>query len=192
MRKRDLKTIYPYIKESNAFIIDLQLDKYNDVYSEWDFSPIFNRDLNEDLTQYLMECANEIPLKYKIVVRFFILNQEVDNLREAKSTLSFRNYFTYQLRKVKNKRLEVLGDILKSLLLGVGLLVLSSYVSQNSNMPSFGSILEQGLLIGGWVMIWEMFSATFFRMSRINRRLRLIDRLVKSEVQYETGRRNLS
>ncbi len=48
----ELTKIYNYDETGNSFIVKVQLEDYRDVYSDWDFSPFLNRDLDDDLTEY--------------------------------------------------------------------------------------------------------------------------------------------
>jgi len=186
MKRKDLKKFYPYDETDDSFILDLQLDNYNDAYSDWDFSPYTNRDLNEDLTEYLMDCSSEISLKYRIKIRFFILKQEEDQQREKNSIISINNYFRYQLKKQKNQRIDILRNIFRFFIIGVVLLVVSTYISEKNN-STFMSVLEEGLVIGAWVMIWEMFSSTFFKMKYINTKIAQFNRLCGAKIVFVIG-----
>ncbi len=96
MKMKDLKRLYKYNHEKKTFVIDVQLEDYRDAYSEWDFSPFNNRDLDDDLTEYLLECSYEIPAKMPLVINFHILNQEKNDSREKKSISGMYNYFEYE------------------------------------------------------------------------------------------------
>lgn len=51
---------------SHAYMIEVALDQYTDIFSEWDPAPFKRRDLDSDLKLYLEECSEEIPFKYPI------------------------------------------------------------------------------------------------------------------------------
>lgn len=112
MRLNELKKIYKYSDLDEAIIIDIQLQDYRDAYSDWDFSPFMNRDLDDNLTEYLLECSFEIPIKMKMIVNFHILNQEKNLSREEKSIIGMYNYFDYEIRKLKNYKIRVVKDII--------------------------------------------------------------------------------
>lgn len=189
MKLSELKKIYEFSAADDAFLIEVQLDQYQNVYSDWDFSPFINRDLDKDLTEYLLDCSYEIPLKYKLVIVFFILNQDENKSREDRSIIGIHNYFKYQLRKLKTQRWMVFRDIVTFAIVGAGLLFTSMTIKKYIS-ESFASIVfTEGLVIGGWVMFWEMFSAFFFSMSDVRYKKKHFDRLNSSGIEYRHGRK---
>ncbi len=67
MKEKELKELYRYNEATLSYHVDITLDLYRDVYSEWDYSPFTNRDLDDDLLDYLMECSYEIGLSRRLV-----------------------------------------------------------------------------------------------------------------------------
>ena len=55
--KVNLKKLFRYNKEKNAFIIDISIDFYKSLYNEWDFSPFKRRDLDADLLTFIDESS---------------------------------------------------------------------------------------------------------------------------------------
>lgn len=184
MKVKELKKIYNYDQEQEAFILDVQLEDYRDAYSEWDYSPFSNRDLDEDLCEYLLDCSYEISIKNKLDIDFHILNQDQNTSREKKMRIGMQNYFMYQIRKLENQKLRIIKDIVRYLILGGSLLVLGSYVKQFKSNFFMINILSEGFLIGGWVMLWEMFSAWFFDMKKINMKASHFDRLFQANIKF--------
>lgn len=184
MDKKELKKIYKYDEDNKRFVLDVQLEDYRDAYSDWDFSPFINRDLDEDLTEYLLECSYEIPMKYDLLVKFNILHQDINLKREERSIEGMHNYFEYQLRRIKKKELRVLRDIIAYTLIGGILLTAGYYIEGNAKESIIYSVIDEGLFIGGWVMLWEMFSAWFFDMKKIMYRGKHFRRLNNSTIIY--------
>lgn len=183
-RNNDYKTVYEYDKEEKKYILHLQLDNYQTVYNDWDYSPFTNRDLDEDLSDYLLECSYEIPIKYDLLIKFFITNQTENEIREERSIIGIKNFFKYQMRKLNNKRILMLKNTATFFLIGVVLLVTSLYISKLSDNITVYTVISQGLLIGGWVMIWEMFSTLFFQIKDINFSYKHFKRLFESTIDY--------
>jgi hypothetical protein len=184
MKIKELKKIYKYDEEKHAFILDIQLKDYRDVYNDWDFSPFTNRDLDDDLTEYLLECSYEIPIKYNLIINFHILNQEKNDTSEEKSIIAMYNYFTFQLRKLKNHKMMVSRDIVAFLFLGNILLLTGFAFNKIFKETLLLSVLAEGFFIGGWVMLWEMFSAWFFGLKKVRNKYRHFERLKESIIVY--------
>ncbi len=184
MKIKELEKIYPYNHEKSKFIVDVQLEDYRDAYSGWDFSPYTNRDLDEDLIEYLLECSYEITLKYGVIMKFHILDQLYSSEREERSLLGMVNFFQYQIRKLNNQKMRVIRDIVLFLIIGAVLLLFGFYVKNYFTESIMLSVLSEGLFIGGWVMLWEMFSAWLFEMKKVNQKIKHFKRLADSEILY--------
>lgn len=184
MKLKELKKLYNYDDNTNEFVIDVQLEDYRDAYSEWDFSPFINRDLDDDLTDYLVECSYEIPLKHPMIIEFHILNQEKNSNREDKSIMGIYNYFSYEIRKLKRHRMRVIRDTLSFFFIGSALLVLGALLEDILVESIFEKVLIEGFFIGGWVMIWEMFSAWFFDIKKVTLRIKHFSKLKNSKIIY--------
>ena len=184
MKAKEIKKIYRYSKSDHAFLIDVQLEDYRDAYSDWDFSPFVNRDLDEDLTEYLLECSYEIPFKYNLVISFYILNQEKEESREKKSITGMYNFFDYKIRQLSNYRMRVFRDIFYYLLFGTILLITGSYVDIIFSDSFAAKVLSEGIFIGGWVMIWEMFSAWIFDVRKVTLKRKHFIRLKNTSLVY--------
>ncbi len=185
MRLKELRRLYPYDEACKTFTLDVALEDYRDAYSDWDFSPFYNRDLDDDLHEYLLECSYEIPLKYDVQMKFHILNQEKNEVREERSKLGMINFFKYQLRRLNNRRFRTLGDIVSFLVIGTILLFGGTYIATMGGSSIVIELLSEGLYIGGWVMIWEMFSAWFFDMKKLNQQAKHYQRLTASQIIYK-------
>lgn len=184
MTVKELKKVYKYEEIQKKFILDVQLEDYRDAYSNWDFSPYTNRDLDEDLIEYLLECSNEIPLKYDLILKFYMLNYEASQSREEKSIIGMYNYFKYQQRKLKNHKIRVIKDIVSFTLIGGVLLLVGTYLNEAFNHTLLTSVISEGFFIGGWVMLWEMFSAWFFDMKKVDNKLKHFERFSNTEIIY--------
>lgn len=179
-----LKKLYGYDKANNTFKIDVQLEDYRDAYSDWDYSPFNNRDLDDDLIEYLIECSTEIPFRYGLVINYHILKSSYDKMREERSILGMHNFFLYQLRKLNNQRMRVVGDMFTFGTIGTILLTGAFYMPTFFKGSFVVTILSEGLFIGGWVMFWEVFSAWFFSLKSIKIKRKHFMRLHKAEIVF--------
>lgn len=184
MKFNELKKAYQYDDRQKAFILNVQLEDYRDAYSNWDFSPFVNRDLDDDLSEYLLECSYEIPSKYPLVLNFHIRNYIYNALREDKSIIGMHNFFKYQIKRINNYRLRVIKDIFTFLAIGSILLLAGFYSAGFSEYSLINELVSEGLYIGGWVMLWEVFSAWFFDMKKAANKRKQFRRLDGSRITY--------
>lgn len=182
--KLDPKNLYRFNNEKMCFFIDVQLDGYREIYNEWDFSPLYNRDIDEDLVNYLKNSYEEIPLKTDIIISISVPKSEMNVDREAKSVESFKNYFMYLIR-LKNREMQgVRKRMIYYLIFGIILLSMANFTEKFQLMGGYVMILSQGLFVGGWVLFWELFSDIFFELSDMRKDLKIFYKMYGSEIEF--------
>ncbi len=92
------KQVYQKNKDG-AFKILVSLDKYEDIYSDWDPAPFRKRDIEDDFVEYIWDSAIDIPLKEDIKI-VFLMDEKVRNEpKETQLVKALNNHFTYSLHK---------------------------------------------------------------------------------------------
>ncbi len=185
MKLKELNKLYRYSEESDSYHVDIRLEDYWDAYSSWDYSPYINREMNDDLLEYLMSCSYEIPRKKALIVEFHLMKGVSDASREKKSTEGMYNFFGYKIRQAKNERMRMFRDTLTFLLLGTFLLILSYVASNFIDNALLQELVSEGLIIGAWVMIWEMFYIWFFQINKMTFEIKHYKRLTKSQIIFK-------
>ncbi|MBN2440947.1 MAG: hypothetical protein JXJ04_06365 [Spirochaetales bacterium] len=180
----DPKYNYRCSKEQNKIYIDIRLDFYREIYNVWDFSPLINRDLDDDLFEYLENCAGEIPKKYSLSIVFHVPAHIKDPEKEKKSITGFKNYFNYQMRKINQEQRNIMGRSGIYGFFGVILIFIGYFLKTIAVSVPFLNVLIEGFFIGGWVLFWELFSTVFFKQSDVRRRKYIINRLKNTEIIY--------
>ncbi len=182
--KFDPKKIYRYDQQTGTFFIDIDLDYYRELYSEWDFSPQRNRDLDEDLLEYLSDCCEEIPRRSPISIVMSLPQSVYEPLKEQRATKGFHNFFTYLIRRKNIRNRSYYKKIAIFLLVGVLLLVLASLLEKYLAAVPHSELLAEGLIIGAWVSIWEVFSILFFKLSDYRKDIATFRRLLAAGIDY--------
>lgn len=183
-KKLNLKELFRYQKDKNAFILDISIGYYRDLYNDWDFSPFKRRELDSDLMSYIEEASEEIPLKYNIIINFFMPEEMRDPLKEEKSKTGLKNYFNYMLYKMQGERNKYRRRALNYTLTGLLLVLVVFFIQKYVRQIIYLSIFPEGLVIGGWVFIWEVFTILFFENSERKVKISEYKRLMKSEINY--------
>lgn len=185
MKDKYLQEVYRLDKKENAYHVVVDLDTYRDVYSDWDYSPLANRDLDDDLLDYIMDCSEEIGLKRKMVIDFFIPKDIVNQERERKSTTGFHRYFIYQIRRIKGERGRKLKNMLVLFLIGILFLSLANVLKFFTLNEFTSNLISEGLFIGAWVALWEIFHTLFFSIYELNHKIRHYKRLQTVQINYK-------
>jgi hypothetical protein len=157
-----LNKLYEKNSETGNYIIEVSLDKYGDLFNEWDNASYKKRDLDPDLSEFLDNCSRDIPLKYGIDICFY-LPKEVQNAEKEKIIINrIKTYFSfivdYESRLLKATYRKIsLYIIISFILLSMGYFITAS----EDNV--FWGTLMQGLDVGGWVFLWEAISFFFIK-----------------------------
>ncbi|MDA3851290.1 MAG: hypothetical protein PF447_08435 [Spirochaetaceae bacterium] len=179
------RNFYRVDEDQRIVYLDLNLESYREIYNVWDFSPLINRDLDDDLFEYIQESAKEIPPKYKINLILHLPRGIKNSEKEILTDKGFRNYFLYEIRKQRNL---IQGNLRRArgyALLGLLLLLLTSLGSGILENLTLGRVLLEGLAIGGWVLFWEFFSALFFHNGLEKKRLKILYRLKDAPILFQ-------
>ncbi len=192
LEKLDLRKLYRFNREKNAYIIDISIDYYRDLYNDWDFSPFKRRDLDTDLVSFIEECSEEIPLRYKVIINFFMPLEMRDLEKEKRSKAGLNNYFKYMLYKVEGEIVKYRIRASKYALTGSVLVMIAFTLQKFIEHLIYLSLLPEGFFIGGWVFMWEVFTILFFQNADRKAKLREYRRLMEAEVNYNYYAENYS
>jgi len=176
--------VYRHSLDDKTFFIDIDLDYYRELYNEWDFSPSNNRDLNEDLLEYLSDCCEDIPWKYKLAIIFNLPVAVREEEKEQRATDSIRSFIRYLIRREYASGRKKLRKVAIYALVGVILFAGAYLLEPYREVAVPFSILSEGLVVGAWVSFWEVFSVAFFGLSESWQRLSVLGRLLESEIIY--------
>ncbi len=186
MIKKNIKLneIYRYDKKTDSYNIDISLDEYSDIFNEWDFAPFTKRDINPDLVKFIEECASEIPIKSHIIVNFYIPAKLKDEKTEEKIKRIIKNNFKFNYRKIYNEKIRLIKNVVIYALSGLVFLFISSIAENYVKIPIIKNMLSNGIMIGGWVLIWEIFSTIFFKLKEYNFKLKIYEKLIGSSLFF--------
>ncbi len=180
-----LSQIYQYNQQENAYIVQISLDKYEELYNGWDAAPMKRRDIEPDLLEFIEQVAYDIPLEEKIVLCFQLPESEKDEKKEVLAKEAIYHNFTIIRHFINKESSRNNRKIFAYSSLGIIFLTLT-YIFQNMTEITFPfSIFFEGLFIGGWVMFWEAFSLFFFTGSELRGRRKRYARYSDSLIQFE-------
>ncbi|MCX8059183.1 MAG: DUF4007 family protein [Spirochaetes bacterium] len=179
-----LKEIYRYEKKTDTYNIDISLDQYSDIFNEWDFAPFTKRDIDPDLIEFIEECALEIPLKSKISINFYIPEKLKDEDIEEKLKRIIKNNLKFGYRRIYNEKRRLIKSTSIYAITGVIFLLLSSFVEDLIKISMIKNIIANGIMIGAWVLIWDIFSTIFFKLKELNFKIKVYEKLIYSSINF--------
>ncbi len=173
-----------------AVVIDVAAKRIESLYHDFDRgAPYIRRDLDQELVDYLIECARE--LKGEPFVLRFTLDQPPDDEGEERirhSTFAFFRYLAERERfdvKKLFRRAAILFGI------GVGLLFASVSVNQllGENRSVVANVFAEGLTVASWVSLWEALALYLTEWFPLRNNIRLYLRLANARVEFGDGPR---
>jgi hypothetical protein len=188
MRKKNTyENLYRINPTDGHVIIDISLDFYLQFFHEWDNAMFKKRDMHPDLARFLDNCSSEIPTRKPIDIVFCIKDGTVDAAKEAVIRESFGNYY-------RAKEREVRKQLKRNFLFGLALFCiaiafLSVYVLDKASRPVglFSNLFLEGLLIGGWVFMWEALHMFFLESLEPFSRRRELKRFLRSDLLFRSA-----
>ncbi|NLD98564.1 MAG: hypothetical protein GX640_01705 [Fibrobacter sp.] len=173
--------LYRKDKRSGSFIIEIALDKYSDIFSEWDPAPFKLRDIDPDLAIYLEGCSDEIPFRFPITLQFTIPKGTRNEQIEDQARNGLKNGFKFKIYFLKKNLEATNARTILFFLIGFAFLWVATIFPKQLAASVFPSIIVEGLFIGGWVFIWEAISLLLFTSTQIHHHIRHYKRLLKAK-----------
>jgi hypothetical protein len=157
-----------------------------------DPAPFRERDLDDELVEYLVSSAEEFSLRVPLSISIRILEHPDPGLDADAIVQAIVAHFTYEA-DLKRKRLTrvlktgqaFLAVGLVSLFICLGLAELSQKIPYQKLRP----ILREGLLICGWVAMWRPIELVLYDWWPLLERIRLYRKLTTTplRVVYESA-----
>lgn len=176
--------LYRQDKNSGAYIIEIALDKYSDIFCEWDPAPFKLRDIDPNLELYLEGCSDDIPLHYPLLLSFTIPKGIRNENIEDQARNGLRNGFKFKIYFIKKDIAKTNARTFLFILISFAFLWVATIFPKQLKASVFPSILVEGLFIGGWVFLWEAISLLLFTTTGLFHRSRIYKRLLKSTIVF--------
>ncbi len=187
MRKsKYYEQVYRINKETNRVIIDVTMDRYLDYFHQWDNSAFKKRDLHPDLAQFFDSCSHEIPLNKKLEIVFSIEKKREDIQKEHTISSSYRHYYLSNLQYVEHDIFKKIRFSLVVTVIAAVFISLHYLIKNPINNIYISRIIEDGILIGGWVFMWEAFHIIAFQTLDPLRRRKELKRFLEATLIFKT------
>jgi hypothetical protein len=168
-----------------SLLIEMKLNTLAQLFNSLDPSPFLEKDLDDDAEAYIVDTAREFPPKasLRLVIH---LPQDAIRPDTAESVAhAVHRYFDYKTQIADANLRHKLREGRASLV--IGLLFLTACLSARELVAEFGSgtayeILQEGLLISGWVAMWRPIQIFLYDWRPIRRLRMLYSRLSRIQV----------
>lgn len=180
-----LDKLFRFDKKANAYIIDIFIKDYESLYSDLDFSPLKNKDLNDEFIDHLENSIEDIPFKYNLLININMPENLYDEIKEKRGIKEIKNYFLYLYRKKVRELHAVYKSAIISFILGILLIFTVSIIKKKISVTQLiWEIVIEGFNIGGWVFLWEFFSLLFLEPNKEKIKIKQYQRILDSQIRY--------
>jgi len=190
-KKNDyLQKIYEKNTTTGNYVIQVAIDKYTDIFNEWDRAPFRKRDMDPDLAIFLENCFEEIPAKQGVDICFYLPKEGKDVSREELLIAGIKTYYSFYLHQEIKILKENYRRLFKYLLSSLSLLAVSVFLSTSVGNNIILGTVQQGFNIGGWVFLWEVISIVVFRGREVSSEISKYQRFLNSLIYFKYGNEN--
>lgn len=167
-------------------IIELQVEKVGQLFDTLDPLPFRERDLDREAEDYIVSWARELPRHAAIRILVHMPAAEASGEHAHILGQAVSRYFGYRANVMSNDLKELFRIGRYSLLIGLAVLGIcvasGSFLMRLRPAGPFGSFLNEGFIILGWVANWRPIEIFLYDWWPIVRRRNLFRRLAAAEV----------
>jgi hypothetical protein len=167
--------------------INLWIDKYSDVYSEFDTRPFTERALSDDFIQEVRKMTALQPSK-NIILKFNVLEDQQDESSEEAIIQSLNRHFAKMAKELREERWQIMKR--GYCMLGAGsLLILVLFFI--TTIPQIHELkyLEGMILMAepmGWFLTWTGLDLVFQNTRNSKATLEFNEKMAKASVSFSS------
>lgn len=184
-KKTDTLNLYNRNPESQAFMIEVSIDDYAEIFNGWDASPLRRKDMEPELVDYLEQASTEIPMKEKLELVFYLNKNMYDPDKEQKSLTGIKNNFKFIIYLINQTLNLKYRQMATYIILSLVFITLAYLLRNLIELSLLTNIMVEGFFIGGWFLLWEAFSIFVFDSHQVRLRKKLYTRFLNSDIIFK-------
>ena len=176
-------------------VIDIRLTDLRQFFNSLDPSPFHDKDLDRDAEDYIVGSAEELPdaASWELVIR--VPEDQLDLAQKSDVAGAVHNYFAYRAKENTRRIRFQLREGRSALVIGLAFLVSCMLLRQIASSfvdAPVRQILQEGLLILGWVAMWRPLQIFLYDWWPVRHFGRLYRKLATVPVRVLGSRESLS
>ena len=169
--------------------IEIRIEDISQLFHSLDPFPFRERDLDDDAEEFIVSWARELPADQSLKIVVHLPEAQASRPEAHELADAVTRYFSYRARIITLDLNELFHVGRRALAIGVTVLSLSVITGQtvaNVAPGPVGRVIEESLLIFGWVANWRPIEIFLYEWWPIIRRRNLYQRLSAAEVELRT------
>lgn len=183
LNKPYFQNSYRFDDKLGAYVIAVSLDSYNDVYDDWDPSPFKKRDIEDEFSDFVSDSALDIPLKYDIAIKLHLPESIKDEKKEDLLKKAYRNHFKFLIGRLYRHKKKLREKLMAYSSLAI-LFLLIAYTRPMWSENIILEVLREGIFVGGWVFLWEVFTLLFITFREEKHNESHLNRLLHANIEF--------
>jgi hypothetical protein len=176
--------------DSAAGPIEIRISRIEQLFNSFDPSPFDERDLDDDAESHIASWARELPEHEPIRMLIHMPGEEARRARERGLATALTHYFELHANSIDRDRRELFRLGRRYLLVGLAILAVCLALSQMlPRLIGAGpttSVIQEGLIILGWVANWKPIEIFLYDWWPLKRRADLYRRIAAADVEILT------
>jgi hypothetical protein len=172
-------------------VIELRLRSVAQLFHTLDPSPFREGDLCTEAEDYILGWAQELPPKRAIRIVVHLTPSELARPEATALPESIRRFFAGRARREAHDIRELFRSGRSALVIGLAILAcclfLALKLSEGPSEGGFRRVLEESLVIVGWVAIWRPSEIFLYDWLPMARRRALLRRLAGATVELRAS-----
>jgi hypothetical protein len=179
------------MSEPPATEIAIRARSIGSLFNSFDPSPFREQDIDAEVEAFLVGWVRELPPNAPFTIVVYLPAEEVAKPRTADIAEAFAHYFGYRAQVAEQDLRELFRVGRRFLAIGIAVLVACLVTSQlvAAFVPYhvIARVLEESLIIVGWVANWRPIEIYLYDWLPIRRRIRLNRRIAAAKVTVKAG-----
>ena len=174
--------------EPDAGLIEIRIARIDQLFNSFDPSPFDERDLDDDAESHIAGWARELPKDVPIRLLLHMPKEEAQRAQERGLAGALTHYFEVRAQWIERDRRELFR--LGWRYLAMGLVVLTICLLLSQLLPRLMGegpttrIIQEGLVILGWVANWKPLETFLYDWWPLKRRADLYRRIAAARVEF--------
>jgi hypothetical protein len=170
--------------------IDIRLAKLDQLFNSFDPSPFRERDLDTDAEEHIVSWARELEAG-PIGLVIHLPAHEIARADAVDLKSALANYFTDRADQLDRERRELFRLGRRYLAVGLPILILCLIASHRAEAwigaGTFSRIVQESLIIVGWVANWKPLETFLYDWWPLRRRADLYRRIAVAQIGMEVA-----
>lgn len=178
-----------YRQENGVSLIEIRLNTIQQLFNSFDPAPFNEKDLDQEAEDYITESARELPIATPLKLIVHVPPQEITPARDAGVEEAVHHYFGYKahLERIALRRKLTYGRT--TFMIAAAFLVVCIILRelvQAAGDSTAHEIIAEGLLISGWVALWQPVQVFLYGWWPIWQTCRLYEKLARLPVDLRS------